>query len=319
LIASGLSSAQVQQAIASENVNLPGGNVNSGVQQLYVRTLGEYDSIDQIANTIIAMVDGKPIRVEDVAVVSWGYEDLNRLVTIDNKPMVRFGIRKQTGANTVAVAEDIRAEIKQINAQRKDMELFVTTDQSEFIQNSIDNVQSSAMWGALLAIFILYLFLRNGSSTFIIAVSIPISIIATFALLYFNGLTLNQMSFGGLALGVGLIVDNAIVVLENIIRLREERGKDLETSALVGTREVGGAIVAATLTTCVIFYPVVFMQTVSGSIFQQLALVVVFALVCSLFIALTLVPMLCSKFLTVKPAGSEQAKKKNWFQRYFAI
>ena len=317
LIASGLSSAEVQQAIASENVNLPGGNVNSGVQQLYVRTLGEYESIDQIANTIITVVEGKPIRVKDVAEVKWGYEDLDRLVTIDEKPMVRFGIRKQTGANTVAVAEKIRQEIDRVNDQRSDLNLFVTTDQSEFIQNSIDNVQSSAIWGALLAIVVLYIFLRNGSSTFIIAAAIPISIIATFALLYFNGLTLNQMSFGGLALGVGLIVDNAIVVLENIIRLREERGKDLEASALVGTREVGGAIVASTITTSVIFLPVVFMQTISGTIFQQLALVVVFALVCSLFVALTLVPMLCSKFLTVQPNESEKAGEKSWFQRMF--
>ncbi|TYP93666.1 hydrophobic/amphiphilic exporter-1, HAE1 family [Fodinibius salinus] len=317
LIASGLSSAQVQQAITNENINLPGGNVNSGVQQLYVRTLGEYESLDQIANTIISVIDGKPIRVKDVAEVKWGFEDLNRLVTIDGKPMVRFGIRKQTGANTVAVAESIRDEIDQINSERSDMQLFVTTDQSEFIQNSIDNVKSSAIWGALLAIFVLYLFLRNGSSTFIIALAIPISIIATFALLYFNGLTLNQMSFGGLALGVGLIIDNAIVVLENIIRLREERGKDLKNSALVGTREVGGAIVASTITTSVIFLPVVFMQTISGTIFQQLALVVVFALVCSLFVALTLVPMLCSKFLTVQPEGSDKAQQKSWFQRFF--
>lgn len=317
LIASGLSSAQVQQAIASENVNLPGGNVNSGIQQLYVRTQGEYQSLDQIANTIITVVDDKPIRVRDVADVRWGYEDLNRLVTIDKKPMVRFGIRKQSGANTVAVAAEIRERIEQINSERDDMELFVTTDQSEFIQNSIDNVQNSALWGALLAIVILYLFLRNGSSTFIIALSIPISIIATFALLYFNDLTLNQMSFGGLALGVGLIVDNAIVVLENIVRLREERGEDLETSALVGTKEVAGAIIASTLTTSVIFLPVVFMQTITGMIFQQLALVVVFALICSLFVALTLVPMLSSKFLNVKPSA-EAPRKKSWFQRTFA-
>ncbi|MDR8393708.1 efflux RND transporter permease subunit [Aliifodinibius sp. S!AR15-10] len=319
LIASGLSSAQVQQAISSENVNLPGGNVNSGIQQLYVRTLGEYKNIDQIANTIITVIDGKPIRVKDVAEVKWGYEDLTRLVTIDEKPMVRFGIRKQTGANTVAVAEEIREEVDRINNERSDLNLFVTIDQSEFIQNSINNVQSSAMWGGLLAVFILYLFLRNGSSTFIIALSIPISIIATFALLYFNGLTLNQMSFGGLALGVGLIVDNAIVVLENIIRLREEEGKDLETSSLVGTKEVGGAIIASTLTTSVIFLPVVFMETITGIIFQELALVVVFALVCSLFVALTLVPMLCSKFLTIKPSSTEEIKKKGRFRRFFVM
>lgn len=315
LIASGLSTADVQQAIAGENANLPGGNVNSGIKQLYVRTLGEYESIDQIANTVITTIDQKPIRVKDVAEVSFGYQDLGRVVYIDEQPMARFGIRKQTGANTVAVAENIRREVKQINQERNDLELFVTTDQSEFIQSSIDNVQSSALWGALLAVVILYIFFRNGSSTFIIAVSIPISIIATFALLYFSDLTLNQMSFGGLALGVGLIVDNAIVVLENIIRLREEEGEDLKPSALIGTKQVAGAIVASTLTTCVIFLPVVFMQTVSGLLFQELALVVVFALACSLLVALTLVPMLSSRFLTVKKGSNN---KKGRFQKYFA-
>tara|TARA_R110002050_G_scaffold12401_3_gene40692 strand:- start:1548 stop:4664 length:3117 start_codon:yes stop_codon:yes gene_type:complete len=315
LIASGLSAAQVQQAISSENANLPGGNVNSGTQQLYVRTKGEFENIDQIANTVITTVDNKPIRVQDVAEVSFGYQDLNRLVTIDGQPMLRFGIRKQTGANTVSVTDDIRAEVDRINAERSDLKLFITTDQSKFIQSSIDNVQSSAMWGALLAVFVLYIFFRNGSSTFIIAVSIPISIIATFALLYFNDLTLNQMSFGGLALGVGLIVDNAIVVLENIIRIREEEGEDLKTSALVGTKQVTGAIIASTLTTTVIFLPVVFMQTVSGLLFQQLALVVVFALICSLLVALTLVPMLSSRFLSVKK--NDGSTKKGKFQLFF--
>ncbi len=314
LIASGLSTTDVQQAIARENANLPGGNVNSGIKQLYVRTLGEYESIDQIANTVITTIDNKPIRVKDVANVSFGYRDLNRVVSIDKKPMVRFGIRKQTGANTVSVAEDIRKEVERINKERNDLNLFVTTDQSSFIQGSIDNVQSSAVWGAFLAIFVLYIFFRNGSSTFIIALAIPISIIATFALLYFADLTLNQMSFGGLALGVGLIVDNGVVVLENIIRLREEESEELKTSALIGTKQVAGAIVASTLTTCVIFLPVVFMQTVSGLMFQELALVVVFALVCSLLVALTLVPMLSSRFLTIPKGGS---KKQGAFQRFF--
>lgn len=314
LIASGLSTQQVQQAIAQENTNLPGGNVNSGTQSLYVRTLGEYENVDEIANTVITVIDNKPIRVKDVANVSFDYEDLNRVVTIDKKPMVRFGIRKQTGANTVAVAEDIRKEVERINAERTDMNLFVTVDQSQFIQDSISNVQNSAIWGALLAVIVLYVFFRNGSSTFIIAIAIPISIIATFGLLYFSGLTLNQMSFGGLALGVGLIVDNAIVVLENIIRLREEEGEDLQTSSLIGTKQVSGAIIASTLTTSVIFLPVVFMQTVSGLLFKQLALVVVFALMCSLLVALTLVPMLSSKFLSVK---KDEKKEKGAFQRFF--
>lgn len=316
LMSAGLTATDVQNAISAENNTLPGGNVRQGLTDLYVRSLGEFTSVDQIEETIITNVDGKPVRVRDVATIEDGFEDIGRLVTINDKPMIRMAIRKQTGANTVAVSEQVQQEIEQINSERDDVELLVVTDQSEFIQNSIDNVQESAVWGAILAIVVLYLFLRNGSTTFIISLAIPVSIIATFGLLYFSGLTLNQMSFGGLALGVGLIVDNAIVVLENIVRIRS-KGKSLAESALVGTREVGGAIVASTLTTSVIFLPVVFMQTITGTLFQELALVVVFALLCSLFVALTLVPMLASKFMTVKPDTELTDKDKGRFQRLF--
>lgn len=300
LNASQLSSADVQRALQNSNVNLPGGSVMAGIQSLYVRTLGEYSDLDQIRNTIVATNDDRPIRVGDVADVTFGYSDLSRLVKINGSPMLRFGIQKQSGANTVEVSAAVRAEVERISAERRDLDLMVVSDQATFIQNSIDNVARSAGWGALLAVTILYLFLRRGSSTFIIAAAIPISMIATFGLLYFSGLTLNQMSFGGLALGIGLVVDNAVVVLENITRMREE-GKDRRTAALVGTREVGGAIIASTLTTTVIFLPVVFMQTISGVIFQQLALVVVFALLCSLVVSLTLVPMIASKLLRREP------------------
>lgn len=316
LSASGQSAIQVQNAIAAENQTMPGGNVRDGLNQLYVRTLGEYTSVDQIANTIITRVNGQPIRVQDVAEVVDTYEDLGRTVHIDDEPMIRLGIRKQTGANTVAVSRDIKREIERINSDRSDLQLVLVSDQSEFIQNSIDNVQQSAMWGGILAILVLYIFLRNGSTTFIIALSIPISIIATFGLLYFSDLTLNQMSFGGLALGVGLIVDNAIVVLENIVRLRSQ-GKNRKESSLTGTREVGGAIVASTLTTSVIFLPVVFMQTITGTLFQELALVIVFALICSLVVALTLVPMLASRFMTIRPDSELEEGDKGWFQRHF--
>ena len=315
-----LSAAQVVQAIGQSNVTLPGGNVKEGLKDLYVRTQGEYESVEEIRQTVITTNDGTPIRVEDVAEVVDGYEDLQRIAELNGIPVVRFQIQKQSGANTVSVADDIRAEVDRINATREDVRLTVVSDQSEFIRKSINNVQNSAIWGSLLAILVLYLFLRNGSTTFIIALSIPISIIATFALLYFNDLTLNQMTFGGLALGVGLIVDNAIVVLENIIRQREENGRSLKDAAAVGTREVAGAIVASTLTTSVIFLPLVFARTTSAALFQSLALVVVFALLCSLFVALTLVPMLSSRFLTVQAGEGLIAEddSKSWFQRTFA-
>lgn len=316
MTASGLTATQVRNAIVAENNTLPGGNVKDGLTELYVRTLGEFTSVTDVAETIITRIDGVPVRVRDIAEVEDAFQDIGRLVSINNEPMIRMGIRKQSGANTVEVSRLIQREVERINQEREDINLLVVTDQSEFIQNSIDNVQEAATWGALLAIFVLYLFLRNGSSTFIIALAIPISIIATFGLLYFSGLTLNQMSFGGLALGVGLIVDNAIVVLENIVRLRNN-GKSLAQSSLLGTQEVSGAIIASTITTSVIFLPVVFMQTITGTLFQELAIVVVFALLCSLFVALTLVPMLASKFLTIKPDAEQTAKEKGWFQRYF--
>jgi HAE1 family hydrophobic/amphiphilic exporter-1 len=315
-----LSAAQVQQAISESNAALPGGNVKQGLKDLYARTQGEYQSIDQIRRTVVTTVNGDPVRVEDVAHVVDGYEDLQRVAELSEIPIVSLGLQKQSGANTVSVAERIREEVNRINATRSDVRMTVISDQSEFIRKSINNVQNAAIWGSLLAILVLYLFLRNGSTTFIIALSIPISIIATFALLYFNDLTLNQMTFGGLALGVGLIVDNAIVVLENIVRQREENGRSLKEAASIGTREVAGAIVASTLTTSVIFLPLVFARTTTAALLQSMALVVVFALVCSLLVALTLVPMMASRFLTIDAGEqtNEQEESKSWFQRAFA-
>ncbi len=321
LASSRLSAADVRDALQRENVTLPCGDMREGISDMYVRTRGEFQSLEQIASTIITVIDNKPIRVRDVAEVIDGYEDINRIVQIDGRPMIRLGVRKQSGANTVAVAEAAREVMEQINRERDDIDLMMVIDQSEFIQDSIDNVKHATLWGGLLAIFVLYVFLRNGSTTFIIALSIPISIIAAFGLLYFSNISLNQMSFGGLALGIGLIVDNAIVVLENIVRIREQ-GKTLKESSLTGTRQVTGAIVASTLTTSVIFLPVVFMQTISGMLFKELALVVVFALFCSLLVALTLVPMLGSRYLTIKGQKSADEKPRrfaHWTEQAEAV
>lgn len=293
-----LTAQDVVAAISAENTNQPGGNVKDGLSDLYIRTLGEYETVEDIANTVIRVVEGAPVRVRDVANVTYDYQDIGRFIEVNDLPMVRFGIRKQTGANTVDVSEQVLKEVELINSMRDDLDLIVIRDQSVFIQDSINNVRNSAVWGGILAVIVLFAFLRNGSTVLVIAVSIPISIIATFALMYFGGITLNQMSFGGLALGVGMIVDNAIVVLENIVRARLGKHGRKE-AAIIGTKEVTGAVIASTLTTCVVFLPVVFMQNVMGILFQELATVVVFALICSLLVALTLVPMLASRFMTV--------------------
>lgn len=300
LLGSGLTMNDITQAIGREGSNAPGGNVQRGLSDLYVRSMGEFTDVTEIRNVVIRNVDGVPIRVGDVADVQYDRADIGRYIEIDDVPMLRMGIRKQSGANTVEVARQIRNEMERINLERSDLNILLVTDQSEFIQESIDSVRNSAIWGGILAVIVLMSFFRNGSITAIISISIPIAIIATFALLFFGGLTLNQMSFGGLALGVGLIVDNAIVVIENIVRHRQN-GSSLKRASQRGTKQVTGAIIASTITTSVIFLPVVFMQTLTGTMFQELALVVVFALVCSLLVALTLVPMLASRFLTIQP------------------
>ena len=302
LKASGLTALDVRDALARENVKLPGGNVKSGLQDLYVRAMGEYRTLEEIARTVVASAGGHPIRVQDVATVRDDFEDARFLVEVNGVPAVNMNVQKQSGANTVAVADAVRAEVERINQERDDVELTITADQSEFIRQSIDNVRSSAIWGSVLAVLVLYLFLRNGSSTMIISVSIPISMIAAFGLLYFGGLTLNQMTFGGLALGVGMIIDCSIVVIESIVRKREELGESSVEAARHGTRDVAGAIVASTLTTCVVFLPVVFTASTTGALFQSLALVVVFANACSLFVALTLVPVLAARYLRVADA-----------------
>jgi HAE1 family hydrophobic/amphiphilic exporter-1 len=323
LLATGLTMDDIVQAIRTESSTSPGGNVQRGVSQLYIRSLGEYNNLDEIRDTVIRTVNGVPLRVGDVATVSDSRADLDRYIEVDGVPMARLALRKQTGANTVAVAEAARSVVEQLNRERTDMEFLLMNDQSTYIQQSMDNVRNSAVWGGILAVIIMLAFFRNGSVTMIIAVSIPISIIATFALLYLGGLSLNQMSFGGLAMGVGMIVDNAIVVVENIVRHRTG-GKGLIESAITGARQVTGAVIASTATTVVVFLPVVFMQTITGSMFKQLATVVVFSLVCSLIVAITLIPMLASRFLTIKPTPPQAASSKPGMmqratQRYAAV
>ena len=302
LLASGLTMNDISSAISRENSTLPGGNVQRGLSDLYVRSRGEYDNVQEVRDTVIRNVNGVPVRVGDLAEVSLDRRDIGRFVEINETPMLRLGIRKQSGANTVEVAQEIRAEAERISRERPDINMIVIQDQSQFIQQSIDSVRNSALWGGMLTVIVLLAFFRNGSITLVISVAIPIAIISTFGLLYFGGLTLNQMSFGGLALGVGMIVDNAIVVIENIVRLRKGGASKMHAAA-EGTRQVTGAVIASTLTTLVVFLPVLFMQTTTGAMYQELALVVAFSLICSLFVALTLVPMLASRFLTVVPDG----------------
>ena len=297
-----LSLAQVVSAIRAENMNLPVGPVNEGRYELLIRTQGEFENVDQIRNMVVAVRNGVPVYVKDVAFVDDSWEEVRSLVRIDGRPGIRMSVRKQSGSNTVEVADHVNKELERINRELPGVSVIATMDSAKFIKSAIANVRESAIYGSILAILILFIFLRNVVSTLIITASIPITIIATFALLYYYNFTLNTMSFGGLALGVGMIVDNAIVLLENIFRHREA-GKERKEAALIGTREVAMAITASTLTSVAVFVPLIFLTGMSGIMFRQLSYVVIFFQVFSLFMGLTLVPVLCSKYLRVRPVS----------------
>jgi HAE1 family hydrophobic/amphiphilic exporter-1 len=296
LKALGLSPDAIIMSLQNENRNIPAGLYEKGNFEILIRTQGEYRTLDEIRNTVITVRGGAPIQIKDVATVEDSWEEVRQIVRINKEPGVRISVNKQSGANTVEVVDAVRAEMERISRDFPQIQLIPLIDTSIYIKRAINNVSNATMIGGILAIIILFLFLRNVSSTAIIATAIPISILATFGLMYFSGFTLNLMTFGGIALGIGMLVDNAIVVLENIYRHRESGFSPVE-GALKGTSEVGPAIIASTLTTLVVFFPVVFVRGMSGILFQQMAIVVSFALLCSLLVSLTLVPMLSSRFL----------------------
>ncbi|HSH29274.1 MAG TPA: efflux RND transporter permease subunit, partial [Thiohalobacter sp.] len=297
LNALGLALNTIIEAIEDANLDRPAGQIESGRFELTLRAPAEFTSLDEIRDTVIARRDGTLVTLGEVATVTDTYEKLTRIVRVNGERGLRLAIRKQAAANTVEVARRVLAEAEAVNAAFPQIQVIPVIDQGNFIERAIANVARSVLYGGALAVLVLLFFLRDLRSTLVISVAIPISVIATFALLYFGGFTLNLMSLGGLALGVGMMVDSAVVVLENIFRRRQEHGDDNETAAVLGTGEVASAVVAGTVTTLVIFLPLVFMQGVSGALFKELAYVIMFALFCALLVALTLVPMLASRLL----------------------
>lgn len=301
--------------IKDENVNLPAGSLERGQLDITIRTPGIYNSLEELRNTVIAVREGVPIQLKEIASVEDAWEKVTRIVRVNGRSGVRLSVNKQSGTNTVDVASGVLKEIEKINRDIPQIQVMSIIDTSDYIKRAITNVSTTILYGGGLAVFVLLLFLRNIPSTVVIATTIPISIIATFALVYFGGFTLNLMTLGGLALGVGMLVDNAIVVLENIYRLRES-GLDREQSAIEGSKEVVAAVIASTLTTLVVFLPLIFMRGVSGVMFKQLSYVVAFSLGCSLLVALTLVPMLASRVRLPqnnKPKSEQPAG--NWIYR----
>jgi HAE1 family hydrophobic/amphiphilic exporter-1 len=291
--------------LRSENQNTPVGEIDEGDITYLVRSQGQFENLQEIRDLVVMTRQGVPVYLKDIAEVKDSTEDLRSFTRINGRPGVRMRVTKQSGQNTVEIADTVRTEIVRINREMPTLRLAVLDDSSIFIKRSIAAVKEAAMLGAILVVAIIFLFLRNVRSTIIICTSIPISIIGTFALLYFAGYTLNTMTFGGLALGVGMIVDASIVVLENTFR-HMEHGKDRMQAAIDGSEEVWSAILASTLTHIAVFVPLLFLTGVSSILFKQLSIVVMFSLTMSLFVAVTIVPVLCSRLLKLPPPVEER-------------
>lgn len=328
--------------LQAENANISGGRVDQGSYSYLVRTLNQFVDLDEIRDTIIsnngaalaAATQGsaasglaRPLYVRDVAEVRRGYAEREAIIRIDGAEAVEIAVYKEGDANTVRVAE--LAEFALNNLRKNlpaDVQLRALYDQSVFIRQAINGVTGAALFGGLLAILVLYLFLRSAWTTAVVSVAIPVSVIATFMLMHSASITLNIMSLGGIALAIGMLVDNAIVVLENIARKREE-GADAITAAAEGASEMGPAVTASTLTTVAVFFPMVFVEGIAGQLFSDQALVVTGALLVSLAVAMTLIPMLASREARVVPVRAaepivrDRSRPRHWLSslRWFLL
>lgn len=306
-----LSLDQILYALKMENLNLPAGHIVERHSDFLVRTLGEFQTLDDIRKTIIGVTStGEPIYMRDVSEVRDTMKDTRFLARIQGQNGIFLIINKRSGANTVIAAEAVKEELARIMPTLpSDVEFFAFFDQSDMIQKVIRRTGNNALIGGILAMFFILVFLRNWRPTVTIFLAIPLSVITTFIAFYLAGYTINLLTLGGLALGIGMLVDNAVVVIENIFRHIEE-GKEKNEAAKRGASEVGMAITASTLTTIAVFFPMVFARGITGAMTRGLALAIAFSLLASLFVALTVVPMVASLLFKANKNQVGDAKKK---------
>jgi HAE1 family hydrophobic/amphiphilic exporter-1 len=284
----------VANRLAQENVNLSAGILKQKDSQYLVRTVNQFQDVEEIKGIIIEKRGDVQITLGSVAAVFRGYKERKVISRINGRECIEAAIYRAADANTVSVADDVTARLQTVRdniLKPRNMDYVVITNQAKFIKNTIQQVKQTALYGGILAVLVLLYFLKDFRSTLIIGAAIPISVIITFFLMYSSNITLNIISLGGLALGIGMLVDNSIVVLESIQRYREN-GASAYDSALQGTTEVAGAVTASTFTTVAVFFPIVFVEGIAGQLFKDMALTVTYSLLASLLVSLTLVPML---------------------------
>jgi hydrophobic/amphiphilic exporter-1 (mainly G- bacteria), HAE1 family len=306
----GLNIEDISRRIEQFNANLQGGTIRKGQFKYALRIIGEFEELEEIGEVSLKTTKEKGvIRVKDVAQIRDSIKEREGITRLNGNESIGILVRKEAGANTVEVTKEARRVIEEIKRRNPQINVLLISEQAKYIENAISSVLNSIIYGAVLAFLVLVVFLQDLKTPLIIASAIPIAIIATFNLLFYMDITLNIMSLGGLALGVGMLVDNSIVVSENIFR-HKNLGKNLNDSAYIGTKEVGMAVTASTFTTISVFLPVIYVHGVAGQLFKDQALTVTFALLSSLIVSLTLLPMLASRKFEVTTESSQKANAK---------
>jgi len=321
LRARGLTIQEVSAALQAQNVEIPGGRVDQGSRELVVRTLGRMRAVAEFEDLIIGSFGGQNIHLREVAKVEDSVEEPRSLARLNGNNSVTLVVRKQSGSNTVKVIDGVKARLKELELQvPADFKMTVIRDQSRFIKRSLEEVNFHLILGAVLVAITVFAFLHDWRGTIIASIAIPASIIATFALMRAMNYSLNNFTMLGLVFAVGIVIDDAIVVLENVHRTMEERGLDGITAAIIGTREIALAVMATTLSLVVIFLPLAFMKGRVGLFFSSYGVVVAFSIMVSLFISFTLTPMLAARFLRHSDNDKEREKKAHggWLMRLLA-
>lgn len=328
LEAFGVTPGVIASRIQNYNSNVSGGSIVEMGTRYIIKGVGEFQSLEEIGNVIISYrtestagvgssSERIPVYLRNLATIRFANKEPDNIVRVNQKRCVALAIYKETKFNTVKATDDLLGQLETLRKALPGYQLDVIQNQGDFINAAIGEVKQTALIGILLAVLVLFVFLRRIGATFIISFAIPISIIATFNLMYFNGLTLNIMTLGGLALGAGMLVDNAIVVMENIFRLIEE-GFSLKEAAIEGTAQVGGAITASTITTIIVFLPIVYLHGAAGELFKDQAWTVAFALVSSLVVAILVIPMLSSRMLNPAAVGKSQSIRFSGYGRFLS-
>ncbi len=309
-----LSVDDVRFALVRQNLEVPGGRVDQGPRELVLRTLGRLNSAAEFNRMIVTNRNGYPIRLRDLGRVEDSNEEARTLARLDGKNAVSLVVQKQSGMNTVRVVEDLKERLNEIRATLPpDIETVVIRDNSRFIKKSIEEVKFHLLLAAVLVSATILLFIRDWRTTLIATLAIPTSIVPTFLFMSYMGFTLNNITMLGLILAIGVVIDDAVVVHENIFRHMEEDGMDAMEASRLGTREIALAVLATSLSLVVIFLPIAFMGGIVGRFFSSFGYTVAFAVMMSLFVSFTLTPMLCSRFLKVEAAGPEHTKSKDGF------